>query len=234
MQKVEIESRYKDNYQMNEAFKALRTNILFCGSDIKVIVVTSCQPNEGKSSVSVETAISMAEMGKHVLLIDADLRKSVMAARYHIESNIKGLSELLSGLATLEETLCTTNIDGLHVIFSGPVPPNPAELLGGKQTQVLLEKLREIYDYIIIDCPPLGSVIDAAAIASFCDGAILIVAADRVKYNFAQGIKDQLEKSGCKIIGAVLNRVDMKKNPYGKRYSKYYGKYYGEYYGEKK
>ena len=110
MQKVEVTSKYSDNYQVNEAFKALRTNILFCGSDIKVIVVTSCQPSEGKSSVSAETAIAMAQMGKKVLLIDADLRKSVMAAKYHIGSEVKGLSELLSGLAnTGTSIMCNNN-----------------------------------------------------------------------------------------------------------------------------
>ena len=228
MQKVEVTSKYSDNYQVNEAFKALRTNILFCGSDIKVIVVTSCQPSEGKSSVSAETAIAMAQMGKKVLLIDADLRKSVMAAKYHIGSEVKGLSELLSGLATLEQVLCATTTENLHVIFSGPVPPNPAELLGGKQIQILLENLRDGYDYIIIDSPPLGSVIDSAVVAGFCDGAILVVAADQIKYSFAQGVKEQFEKSGCKILGAVLNRVEMRKSAYAKYYNGHYGRYYGK------
>ena len=227
MQKVEVSSKYEKNYQANEAYRTLRTNILFCGSDTKVIIVTSCQLNEGKSSVSMETAISMAQMGKKVLVIDADLRKSVMAAKYHIKHDIKGLSELLSGLATLEEILCATTVENLHVIFSGPVPPNPAELLGGRQAKLLIEHLRPLYDYIIIDCPPLGSVIDSAIVAEYADGAVMVVAADQIKYSFAQGVKEQLEKSGCKILGVILNRVNAKKSLYSKYYYGYYGRYYG-------
>ena len=101
-------------------------------------------------------------------------------------------------------------------------------MLGGKQIQILLENLRDVYDYIIIDSPPLGSVIDSAVVAGFCDGAILVVAADQIKYSVAQGVKEQFEKSGCKILGAVLNRVEMRKSAYAKYYNGHYGRYYGK------
>ena len=225
---INIERSEKPDFRLDEAYKNLRTNISFCGDDVKVIAITSCTPNEGKSSVSFNLAISMAEAGKRVLFIDADLRKSVLLGRYKVNKAVKGLSHFLSGQEKIEDVACMTNIENLHVVFSGPVPPNPAELLSNKKFKLLLAELRKVYDYVIIDTPPLGSVIDAAVIAEQCDGAVMVIQANTISYKFAQKIKQQLEKSNCKILGVVLNKVDMKKNSY---YGKYYGKAYGEYYG---
>ena len=219
----------KEDFRVREAYKTLRTNIQFCGSDVKVIAITSCQPDEGKSSVSMNLAMSLAEAGKKVILIDADLRKSVMIGRYKINKSIKGLSHYLSGQNSLEEVVCGTNVDNLKIIFSGPVPPNPAELLGSRAFGELLGQLRSVSDYVIIDTPPLGSVIDSAVISQHCDGVALVVAANSDSYKFAQSVKDQLEKAGSRILGVILNKVDMSGNSY---YGKYYGKYYGEYYGD--
>ena len=219
----------KEDFRVREAYKTLRTNIQFCGFDVKVIAITSCQPDEGKSSVSMNLAMSLAEAGKKVILIDADLRKSVMIGRYKINKSIKGLSHYLSGQNSLEEVVCGTNVDNLKIIFSGPVPPNPAELLGSRAFGELLGQLRSVSDYVIIDTPPLGSVIDSAVISQHCDGVALVVAANSDSYKFAQSVKDQLEKAGSRILGVILNKVDMSGNSY---YGKYYGKYYGEYYGD--
>lgn len=219
----------KEDYRIREAYKSLRTNIQFCGSDVKVIAVTSCQPNEGKSSVSMNLAMSLAEAGKRVILIDADLRKSVMIGRYKINKSIKGLSHLLSGQNTLEDVVCGTNFENLKIIFSGPVPPNPAELLGSRAFGELLKALRSMCDYVVIDTPPLGSVIDSAVISQNCDGVALVISANTDSYKFAQHVKEQLEKTGSRILGVVLNKVDMGERSF---YGKYYGKYYGEYYGD--
>lgn len=213
------------DFQGNEAYKTLRTNIQFCGSNIKVIGITSCIPNEGKSSVILYLAQALAEANKKVLLIDADLRKSVFVGRFRIDTAIKGLTHYLSGLNTLEETTYKTNIDNLHMIFAGPVPPNPSELLGGQKFEEIVSQLREQYDYILIDTPPLGSVIDGAVVAGLCDGMMLVIEANNISYKFAQKVKRQLEKTGCKILGAVLNKVDINKGGY----YKYYGKGYGDY-----
>lgn len=236
MQSVRVGLNRKMDYHMNEAFKSLRTNILFCGSDIKVIAFTSCMPNEGKSSVSFRMAISMAEAGKKVLFMDADLRKSVFVGRYKIDKPLRGLSHFLSGQEKFEEVVCMTEVDNLNIVFAGPVPPNPAELLGNKKFSLLLEDLRNIYDYVIIDTPPLGYVIDAAVVAENCDGAVLVVEQKTTSWKFAEKIKEQLERSNCRILGAVLNKVDIRRQGiyskyYGRYSGRYYGKYYGKYYG---
>ena len=222
----------KIDFRSEEAYKTLRANLEFSGEDIHVIAVTSCIPNEGKSSVSMNLAISMAESGKRVILIDADLRKSVLVGRYKTGKIRFGLTHYLSGKKHFSDVFCRTNIPNMDMVFSGPVPPNPSELLGGKYFKKLIEKLRTVYDYIIIDTPPLGSVIDSAIVSKICDGTMIVIAANEVSYRFAQKVKEQLEKAECKILGCVLNKVDLGgKGHYSKYYGNYYGKYYGKYYG---
>ena len=226
MASINIERLRNLDYRSNEAYKNLRTNIQLCGADVKVIMVTSAAPNEGKSSVSFNLAVSLSETGKKVIFIDADLRKSVLVGRYKINKSVKGLTHFLSGICKFEEVMYATNSENLYTVFSGPVPPNPAELLSNKTFKLLVKTLRETYDYIIIDTPPLGNVIDGAIVAQECDGAVFVMAANTVSYKFIQTAITQLKKTGCKILGAVLNKVDMSENGY---YGKYYGKYYGNY-----
>ena len=216
----------KQNYSVREAFKALRTNLLFCGSDYKTIVVTSCVKNEGKSTISIELSKSLSLAEKKVLLIDADLRKSVYASSYTInDGTVLGLSEFLSGQTTYENVLYKTQYENLDLIFAGAIPPNPVELLGSKAFESLIKSSREAYDYVIIDAAPLGAVIDAAAIASFCDGAVMVISANEIKCRMAQDVKEQLERSDCKVLGAVLNKIPLKIGSY---YNNYYKKYYGK------
>lgn len=228
MASINIERLRKLDYRSNEAYKNLRTNIQLCGSEIKVIMVTSATPNEGKSSVSFNLAVSLAEAGKKVIFIDADLRKSVLVGRYKINKSVKGLTHFLAGQATFEEVMYATNVENFFTVFSGPVPPNPAELLGNKTFKLLIKTLRETYDYVVIDTPPLGNVIDGAIVAQECDGAAFVIAANGVSHKFIQKAIEQLQKTNCKMLGAVLNKVDMSENGY---YGKYYGNYYGKYYG---
>lgn len=225
MQNVVIKGIHKD-YRSNEAYKTLRTNIEFSGEDNKAIVLTSSTPNEGKSTVSLGLAIALVEGNKKVLFIDADLRKSILIGRYHVTEEVKGLSHFLSGQASLNEVVCSTQEEGLHIIFAGIVPPNPSELLSQEKFAHLIENAKKEYDYIIIDAPPLGSVIDAAVIAKVCDASVLIIAANTISHKFVRTVKEQLKKAGCPILGVVLNKVDMKKNKY---YGKYYKKGYGNY-----
>lgn len=223
MQTVTLKNIAKD-YRSNEAYKTLRTNLEFSGSDNKAIVLTSSTPNEGKSTVSSGLALALVESGKRVLFVDADLRKSVLVGRHRVTEEVKGLSHYLSGQADLNDVICRTQEAGLFVIFAGVVPPNPSELLGQKRFAHLIENAKANYDYVIIDAPPLGSVIDAAVISKVCDASVLVVAAKSVSYKFVRTVKEQLEKTGCPILGVVLNKVDMKQNKY---YEKYYGNYYG-------
>lgn len=218
--------RQELDYSANESYKSLRTNLLFCGEEKKVIAITSCTPNEGKSTVSINLAMSLADSGKKVLFIDADLRKSVLTGKTEVEGEIKGLSHLLSHQETIDNVIYSTNIPRFYIIYAGTVPPNPAELLGGNYFKKLLEAVRKIYDYVIIDTPPLGSVIDGAVIADACDGSILVIESGAVSYRFAQEVKEQMERCNCPILGVILNKVDMSRQGY---YGKYYGKYYGEY-----
>lgn len=225
--KVEIQRDDLD-YRSNEAYKALRTNIQFCGDDLKVISLTSCTPNEGKSSISFNMAKSFVDNGKRVILVDADLRKSVMIGRYKVGQINCGLTHYLSGQNELEDTIQHTDIPNMDIIFCGSYSPNPAELLNHVRFEAMIKKLREDYDYIIIDTPPLGSVIDAAIVAKSVDGVIIVIEAKSISYRFAQSVKEQLDKTSCRILGVVMNKVPMDKRKY---YGKYYGKYYSKYYG---
>lgn len=229
MEQIRFRKREQLDFRATEAFKALRTNILFCGDDIKVIGLTSSTPDEGKTSVSVQLAISFAEAGKRVLLIDADIRKSVILGRYRIRKEVFGLTHYLTRQKGKQEVIYNTNIPGMDIIVAGPVSPNPTELLSGKLFEQLLATERDHYDYIIVDAPPLASVIDAAIIAKHIDGAIIVVESRAISYKLAQNVKSQLEKSECRILGVVLNKMDMEKNGY---YGSYYGRYYGKNYGK--
>lgn len=222
MQSVNLEKIDNNNFTGTEAYNALRTNIQFCGKGIKTICLTSCIPNEGKTVVSFCLATSMAESGKRVLFIDADLRKSVLIGRLKADSAILGLTHYLSGQNELEEVLYGTNINNLDIIFTGPIPPNPSDLLDSRAFKDLVVSLKEVYDYIIIDTPPVGAVIDGVNVASCCDGVILVVQSNAISYKFAQKMVKQLERGNCRILGAILNKVVLKSN-------KYYGKYYGNY-----
>ena len=218
----------KDDYNYNESIKTLRTNIQFCGSNIHTIMFTSAMPDEGKSDVAFAAANSLAQIGKRVVFIDADIRKSVLVSRYQLTEEVSGLSQYLSGQKGMKEILYDTNLENLSVIFAGPYSPNPAELLGGKNFRSLLNALRKVYDYVIVDTPPLGSVIDSAIVAEICDGSIMVIESGVISYRFAQEVKSQLERSNCPLLGVVLNKVDMQKQAYGK-YGKY-GQYkYGDY-----
>lgn len=227
MRNITINEIKKQNYSIRESFKALRTNFLFCGTENKVVLITSCVKNEGKSTVSIELSKSLSLSEKKVLLIDADLRKSMFASKYTTnDGNILGLSEYLSGQADYEDILFGTQNENLHLIFAGAVPPNPVELLGSQKFANLVKKVREEYDYIIIDAAPLGAVIDASVISTVCDGGILVITANYIGQRFAMDVKEQLQKSGCKVLGAVLNRVPIKSGSY---YNRYYKRYYGKY-----
>lgn len=209
-----------------ESMRMLRTNLQFSGGNLRVILFTSSIQDEGKSETSFQLAISFAKLDKKVLYVDADMRKSVLTTRYQIKENVQGLSQYLSGQNT-EDIVYKTNIKNMDVVFAGPYAPNPAELLYENKLDEFIKKQRLQYDYIIIDAPPLANIVDAAVIGRCVDGAVIVVKSATVSQRMVKRVKDQLEKVNCKIIGAVLNGVEMKKNSY-------HYKYYGDYYGNKK
>ena len=224
MKGVNIHTDENRDFRLEEAIKTLRTNIQFSGPDIQTVMFTSAVPGEGKSQITVSEAMSLAELGKRVLLIDADIRKSVLLTRYQVEQEVHGLTEYLSGQRQLEEVICTTDIQGLDIIFAGPCSPNPSELLAEPLFKELIRKKREEYDFILIDTPPMAGITDGAIISTVCDGAVLVIAAGTVSRRIERRVKEQMDKSGCRILGAVLNKVTSEhEGYYGKRYRKYYG-----------
>lgn len=214
------------NTPVEEAYKVLRTNIQFCsaGEKIKTITITSCASGEGKTTTSINLAVSMAKAGAKVLLIDADLRKPMLLK--HLSSNLKGLSNLISGTATFDEVINSTNVENFYYISCGPKPPNPVELLGSERFIEKLGKLEDLFDTIIIDTPPLGSVIDCAVIASKVDATLIVVKTKSISLQKIQRVKEQLDKVNARVLGVVLNRVS--KGDYSSYYSYY------DYFGEKR
>ena len=221
------------NFATAEAFKLLRTNISFSLPDedsCRVIGVTSSSPGEGKTFTSINLAYSIAQTDKKVLLIEGDMRLPTIA-RITGLSPTPGLSNLLVGLD--QKIKVTQLFEGLSVLVSGDVPPNPSELLTSKRMGALIETISEKYDYIIIDLPPVTSVSDALVVSKYVSGMIL-VARQNYAYRaaFAETVR-QFEQVGAKILGVVFNYAASSSGKYSKKYKKY-GKYYAKYYKEYK
>lgn len=234
MESITLNNLKENSYTMKESLRALKTNIQFCGDDVKSILITSSVPDEGKSTVTMDLARSLTESGKSVLVIDTDMRKSVLVGRLRAKAQngeVAGLSHYLSGQKKLDEILYATNNKRLFMVFAGPSVPNPTEILEKKYFTVLMEFAKEHFDYVLIDCAPIAAAIDAAVVAKHCDGAILVISQGVASSRLIMSVKKQLEASGIRILGAVLNKVKMGKSGYGYGYGKYYGGYYGSYYG---
>lgn len=223
MEKIVASSMVPRDLRVNEALKTLRTNLMFSGPSVRVVGFTSFGPGEGKTTLSLQTAISFAQMGKRVLLVDADLRKSVLAGQLRIRSKVEGLSHYLSGLANISELLCETDIPGLYIMLAGARVPNSTELLGSENFARLIPALKEVFDYVVVDTAPVGQVIDCALMAPHLDGVVMVVDATRNSHKLERRVKNQLERSGGKVLGVVLNQVDTSFE------RGYYGKYYGGY-----
>ena len=223
MEKLAVTPFIPKEIRINEALKTLRTNLMFSGSSVRVFGFTSFGPGEGKTTLSLQTAISFAQMGKRVLLVDADLRKSVLAGQLKVRSKVEGLSHYLSGLASVSDLLRETDVPGLYIMFAGMRVPNSTELLGSENFARLIPALKEVFDYVVVDTAPVGQVIDCALMVPHMDGIVMVIDATRNSHKLERRVKNQLEKSGGKILGVVLNQVDMS------RERGYYGKYYGGY-----
>lgn len=203
--------------KVEEYYNALCTNLQLSGDDLKVFSITSVKPGEGKSTTSTSIAWAFARAGYKTLLIDGDIRNSVMSGVFKARDKITGLTEFLSGTTDLSQGLCDTNIENLFVIQAGTVSPNPTALLQSKNFSTMLETLRKYFDYIIVDTAPVGVVIDAAIITRKCDASILVTAAGETNRREIQKAKEQLEQTGKPFLGVVLNKFDTsvyKHSPY--------------------
>lgn len=204
-----------------EAYRTLRTNIHFSKGDKqpKTILFTSAAPGEGKSTTVANTAVSLAQAGNKVIVMDCDLRKPVQHRFFG--RNYNGLTNLLTEHLPVEDLLQKTAVENLWLLSSGPIPPNPSELLGSKKMQKVLDYARKEADYVIIDTPPILAVTDACVLASKVDGVILVVGAGMIRPEMAQKAKELLENVKGHLLGVVLNRVELEQGHY------YY--YYGSY-----
>lgn len=211
---------------MEEYYNAIQVNIQFSGSNLKVITVTSVQPGEGKSTSSTNLAISFANAGYRTLLIDADIRNSVMTGTFKAEEAYHGLTSYLSGHVNLRDVIHTTSEDNLHLIPAGQVPPNPTTLLQNTRFESMIETVRQSYNYVIVDTPPIGLVVDAAIVAQKTDGSLLVTESGAISRRFVKKAVEQMEQSGAQFLGVILNKVDTTKDKYGS-----YGSYgaYGNY-----
>lgn len=211
---------------LEEYYNTIRTNIQFSGRNLKVITLTSAQSGEGKSTTSTNLAISFAKAGFRTLLIDADTRNSVMSGTFKSNERYQGLTSFLSGNAELSDVICDTSIDNLMILPAGQVPPNPTSLIQNDNFKSMIETVRGLYDYVIIDTPPLGLVIDAAILAHHSDASLLVVKAGADKRRTVTKLKEQLEQSGSVFLGVILNKYDIHLDKYGS-YGSYGG--YGSY-----
>ena len=216
MAKLELAQQKLDSVKKaEEYYNALRTNIQLSGNNLKVIAVSSVNPGEGKSTTSTNIAWAFARAGYKTLLIDADIRNSVMSGVFKSRERITGLTDYLSGTQDLSHGLCETNVENLFVIQSGTVSPNPTALLQSDNFERMIETLRKYFDYIIVDTAPIGVVIDAAIIVQKCDASILVTEAGAAKRREVQKAKSQLEQTGVPFLGAILNKFDVKREKYG-------------------
>lgn len=206
---------------ISEQYRTIRTNIQFASVDkeFKSLMVTSAGPGEGKSTTAANLAVVLAQQGKRVLLIDADLRKPTVHYTFKV-SNIYGVTNVLTRQKTLQDTAVTTKIPDLDVLPSGPVPPNPSELIDTKSMTSLIEEAGVMYDYVLFDTPPVLAVTDAQVLSNKVDGVILVVSSGKTQIEGAVKAKELLSHAQAKILGTVLNGKEVKND----NYYYYYGK----------
>lgn len=216
-----------------EAFRNIRTNVIFSSthSGMQIIAVTSTLPSEGKTVVATNLATSIAEAGQRVLLIDADLRRPRVHQVFGLPQE-PGLSNLLIGAAKASDVVRNSRTPALRVITAGRIPPNPAELLGSRRFREFLEMLRETFDWVVLDSPPVLAVTDAPIVAHLSSGVVFVVSAGATARNNARTALEQLYRVRAQVFGAVLNKVDLKRQAY--YYSGYYRKDYAKYYTKSK
>ena len=226
MAEIDFITHYDSRSPVSEAYRAIRTNLQFAGAgkQLKTLVFTSAIPGEGKSTTVANLAIAMGQDDKKILLIDCDMRKPVVHRRFGLLN--RGLSNCFAEDLPLKEVIQADVFPNLDVVTSGPVPPNPAELLGSKKMEALLQEAAETYDYVFLDMPPVLAVTDAALLGNLADGVVLVVHSGMVAPEEVQEAKKRLQAGKANILGVVLNGVPQQHKGYG------YGYYYYDYYDE--
>ena len=201
---------------ITEQYRQIRTNIMYSSVDkeIKTIMITSPEPFDGKTTTAANLAIVLAQQEKQVVLVDADLRKPSIHNTFNVR-NIAGLTSVLTKRVSLSRSILKTDVPNLDILISGPIPPNPSELLDSKAMETVMNELEDRYDYVVIDTPPVMAVTDSQIMANKCDGVVLVVASGKTRKDRAMAAKELLEKTNAPLIGVVMNRVKSKSNYYG-------------------
>ena len=224
--KIDLFNRFITKEQpkspISEQYRTIRTNIEFSMVDqeLKTLVCTSPNPSEGKSTTISNLAITFAAQGKKILFVDTDLRKPTLHKRFRVE-NRNGLTNVLTKHVKLEDSIAQTDVENLWLLPSGPIPPNPAEILGSNAMKEFVEVVKENFDLVIFDTPPILAFTDAQILGHLCDGALLIIKSNGTEKNELQRAKELLDKANVNILGVILNGVEKKE------FSYYY--YYGSY-----
>lgn len=222
MEEIELIVQHDSKSPISEAYRAVRTNLQFAGADkkLKCISFTSSTPSEGKSTTISNIALAIAQDNKKVLLIDADMRKPVQHRIFGLFN--KGLSNCIAMNMPLDEAIQPSDHPNLDILASGPVPPNPSELLGSQKMDELLRQVKHIYDYVLVDMPPVLAVTDAAVLSQKVDGIVFVIKSGKISPDEAKLAKTRLEQAGANILGAVLNAVPQRHGGYGYGYYYYY------------
>lgn len=231
MNELEISKFPPLEYAPNEAFNTLSTSLFYCGTDVKTILITSRYAVEGKSFVSMNLMRTLASLNKQVVLLDTDLRRSGIVGQFRIRfetSTPMGLAQYLAGMCQMEEILYKTDIPNAYLIPIGREVSSSLQLLSSQRMSDLMEQLRSKFDVVLVDSPPAGVIVDALEIAKYCDGALIVVSYNRGKKQEIGEVKAAIEKTGCKVLGAVLNNVDF--DAYSNRKYYYKSERYAYYY----
>ena len=239
MKQVSLRELDSLDYSGKEALNSIATNLTFVGRHMNKFILTSCVASEGKSSLCMQLMLNLAQRGNSVVMVDADLRASFLMSRLKFEQSgvIQGLVHYLAGYCELDQAIYQTDKEGAYIIPTGDTVANPLPLLDSPDFGQMMEQLSKNFDYVIVDAPPVGVVIDAAVIAKNCDGAVFVMEYGKRSKREVVDAVQQLEQSGCPVLGCVINMVTVKslaeKSYYKKYYSGHYSKYYDGY-GNKK
>jgi capsular exopolysaccharide synthesis family protein len=216
-----------------ECARFIRTNLMFMSPDhpLRALAVTSPAPQEGKTTTAVSLAVTMARAGTRVLLVDTDMRRPRLHRVFGLPNDI-GISSVIVGEATLDQAIAKTEVPSLDVLVCGPLPPTPSEILHTERFRTVLRELKERYDLLLFDTPPVGPVADPVVLGAQIDGVLLILKCERTTRDLAKQAMRALRDANVRVLGAVLNDVDIQEKRYSRVYYAYYRRY-GTYYGDR-
>ena len=225
----------KLDYAGNEALNTICTNLYFAGRDVRKVAFTSCSPGDGKSYVVMQVARNLARRGKRVVVVDADMRRSYLISKYRIQTEGEwlGLAHYLAGYNSIDEVLYETNLKNLYFLPIGREVANPMRMLDSELFGQLLDALAEAADIVLVDCPPIGVVVDAAVVAKACDGVVMVVRYNQTRRRELRDALKQMQQTLCPVLGVVINKVTFDSLSEKKYYNRTYYSHYSDAYYHK-